>query len=204
MPLEFVITSLIVCAIPGIGVIYTISHALAGGFCRGILAAIGCTLGVAPHVLAAVLGLSGLMQTGATAFEVVRWAGVAYLVFIGVSMLRSGVIHLDASEATTVARSGRSIVGRAIPLNLLNPKLTIFFFAFLQQFVAPNAGILDPHLAVLGGAFMLMTFVVFAAYAWSAAAARAFILGAPRVRLWIQRAMGTIVVGFAARLATER
>lgn len=88
MSVEFLLTSLVVVLIPGTGVVYTISSSIGGGRWCGLVAAVGCTLGIVPHMLAAMLGLSGIMQAGSAAFEVVRWAGVAYLVFMGVSMIR--------------------------------------------------------------------------------------------------------------------
>jgi threonine/homoserine/homoserine lactone efflux protein len=222
---DFLVTSLVVALVPGTGVVYTVSSSIGGGWRRGFFAAVGCTFGVVPHILAALLGLSGVMQAGAVAFETVRWAGVAYLVFMGVSMLRDrDGLRLETDQGSVAepagvprwrsrrsrghervgAGSGR-IMRRAILLNLLNPKLTVFFLAFLPQFLDSPPGLLDPRLVGLSGIFMLMTLVVFVGYAWAAAAARERVLGAPAVRRWIQRSLGALVVGFAARLAvTDR
>ncbi len=202
VPFEFLLTSLIVVLVPGTGVIYTVSSSVGGGRRRGLIAAVGCTLGIVPHMLAAMFGLSGIMQAGSAVFEVVRWAGVAYLVFIGASMIReAGAAPLD--DAPT--GSAGSIVWRGILLNVLNPKLTLFFFAFLPQFLDAPPGLLDPKLIELGAVFMLMTLAVFAAYAFASAAARELVLGAPVARRWIERALGTFLIAFAARLAlTDR
>ena len=204
MSVEFLLTSLVVVLIPGTGVVYTVSSSIGGGRRRGLIAAVGCTLGIVPHMLAAMLGLSGLMQAGSTAFEVVRWAGVAYLVFMGVSMIReAGTAPLDDGDAPA-DRMGR-IVWRGILLNVLNPKLTLFFFAFLPQFLDAPPGLLDPGLIWLGGVFMLMTLAVFAVYALASAAARDLILAAPVARRWVERALGAFLIAFAARLAlTDR
>jgi threonine/homoserine/homoserine lactone efflux protein len=202
---EFMLTSLVVAAVPGTGVVYTISSSIGGGWRRGLFAAIGCTLGVIPHMLAAMLGLSGVMQAGAVAFEAVRWAGVAYLVLMGVSMIRDGgALQLDrAQNASNDAMA--LVVRRAILLNLLNPKLTVFFFAFLPQFLDTPPGLLDARLIGLGAVFMLMTLAVFLVYAWASAAVRDRVLAAPAVLRWAQRSLGTLVIGFAARLAaTDR
>lgn len=209
---EFLLTSLVVVLVPGTGVVFTISTAIAGGWRRGFFAATGCTLGIVPHLLAAMLGLSGVMQAGAVAFETVRWVGVAYLVFMGVSMIRhSGTaLQLDAEPDASGGADGTSapgdspwaLVNRAVLLNLLNPKLTVFFLAFLPQFVDGRPGLLDPRLVGLGGVFMLMTLAVFALYAWVSAAVRERVLATPAVLRWVQRTMGTLVIGFAARLAT--
>jgi len=201
---EFLLTSLVVVVVPGTGVVYTVSSSIGGGWRRGLFAAIGCTLGIVPHVLAAMLGLSGVMQAGAVAFEVVRWVGVAYLVFMGASMIRNGgTFQLDDQSASN--DSTGLVVRRGILLNLLNPKLTVFFFAFLPQFLHTPPGLLDTRLIGLGGVFMLMTLAVFVVYAWASAAIRDRVLGAPVVLRWFRRSLGALVIGFAARLAvTDR
>ena len=169
MSVEFLLTSLVVVVIPGTGVVYTVSSSLVGGRRRGIFAAIGCTLGIVPHLLAAMLGLSGIMQAGAVAFEAVRWAGVAYLVLMGVMMIRSGALPLDDQLDESARRDNMTkVVRRGVLLNLLNPKLTVFFFAFLPQFLNSPPGPLDPRLIGLGGIFMLMTLAVFIGYAFAA------------------------------------
>lgn len=204
MSVEFLLTSLVVVLIPGTGVIYTVSSSVAGGRRRGLIAAVGCTLGIVPHMLAAMLGLSGIMQAGSAVFEAVRWAGVAYLVFMGVSMIReAGTAPLEEGDAPAEAAVG--VVRRGILLNVLNPKLTLFFFAFLPQFLDATPGLLDPRLVYLGAVFMLMTLAVFAVYALASAAARDLLLAAPAARRWMERAFGAVLVAFAARLAlTDR
>jgi len=201
---EFLLTSFVVVLIPGTGVVYTVSSSIAGGRRRGLIAAVGCTLGIVPHMLAAMLGLSGIMQAGSAVFEVVRWAGVAYLVFMGFSMIReAGALPLEDGNAPV--DSAVSVVRRGILLNILNPKLTLFFFAFLPQFLDASPGLLDPALIWLGGVFMLMTLAVFAVYALASAAARDLILSEPMVRRWVERALGAVLIAFAARLAlTDR
>ncbi len=207
MSVEFLLTSLVVVLIPGTGVVYTVSSAIGGGWRRGLFAAIGCTLGIVPHMLAAMLGLSGIMQAGAVAFEAVRWAGVAYLIFMGMSMIRdSGALQLDDQDDQHVSIGSMGlVVRRGILLNLLNPKLTMFFFAFLPQFLDTPPGLLDAGLIWLGGVFMLMTLAVFAVYAYASATVRDRVLRAPVVLRWFQRSLGALLIGFAARLAvTDR
>lgn len=198
--LEFILTSLVVVLIPGIGVVYTVASSLAGGRRRGLFAAIGCTLGIVPHMLAAMLGLSAVMQAGAVAFEVVRWAGVVYLVYMGLTMIRAGGdLRLDDAEPSTVSMG--HVVWRGVLLNLLNPKLTLFFFAFLPQFLETTPGLLDGRLVLLGGVFMLMTLVVFAGYAYLSAAIRDRLLDSLAALTWLQRSLGALLIGFAAKLA---
>jgi threonine/homoserine/homoserine lactone efflux protein len=204
MSAEFLLTSLVVVLIPGTGVIYTISSAIGGGRRRGLFAAVGCTLGIVPHMLAAMLGLSAILQAGSVVFEVVRYAGVAYLVFMGVSMIRdAGAAALDNENPSIEPMS--VVVWRGILLNVLNPKLTLFFFAFLPQFLDVSPGLFDPRLIWLGTVFMLMTLAVFAVYAYASAAVRDLVIAAPVTRRWIERALGALLIGFAARLAlTDR
>jgi threonine/homoserine/homoserine lactone efflux protein len=204
MSIEFLLTSLIVVLIPGTGVVYTVSSSISGGWRRGLFAAVGCTLGIVPHILAALLGLSAIMQTGAVVFEVVRWAGVAYLIFIGISMIHNaGTLPLDDGDVSDDTMN--RVIWRGILLNILNPKLTVFFFAFLPQFLDAPPGLLDAKLVGLGGVFMLMTLAVFAIYALVSAAVRDLVLAAPVVRKWLERTLGAFLIGFAAKLAfTDR
>jgi threonine/homoserine/homoserine lactone efflux protein len=198
------LTSLVVALVPGTGAVYTVSSAIGDGWRRGMSASVGCTLGIVPHILAALLGLSAIMQAGAVAFEVVRWAGVAYLVFMGASMIReAGALSLDGGE--TSAGPAGVVVRRGILLNILNPKLTVFFFAFLPQFLDASPGLLDLELIWLGAVFMLVTLTVFAAYAFASAAVRDLVLAAPVARRWAERLLGGFLIAFAARLAlTDR
>jgi len=200
-PLAFLATSLVVVVIPGTGVVFSVSTAIGSGWRRGSLAAVGCTLGIVPHLAAAALGLSGLMQASAEAFEVVRWVGVAYLAFLGLGMIRSSG-SLTGLEDQDHSASAITTVRRGILLNLLNPKLTVFFFAFLPQFLATPPTVLDPRLLGLSGVFMAMTLAVFLVYAAFAAAVRDRVLSTPRLLGMIERSLGVVLLGFAARLAT--
>ena len=204
MSVEYLLTSLVVVLIPGTGVVYTVSSSIGGGRRRGLFAAVGCTLGIVPHMLAAMLGLSGIMQAGSVVFEVVRWAGVAYLVYMGLSMIRhAGDLPMDGGAATSDPAG--PIVRRGVLLNVLNPKLTLFFFAFLPQFLDAPPGLLDAELIWLGGIFMLMTLAVFTAYVFASAAIRDLVLAAPVARRCIERAFGAFLICFAAKLAaTDR
>jgi len=200
-PMAFLLTSLIVVVIPGTGVVFSVSTAIASGWRRGSLAAVGCTLGIVPHLVAAAVGLSGLMQASAEAFEVVRWVGVAYLAYLGIGMIRSSG-SLSGLDDPGPSAAAATTVRRGILLNLLNPKLTVFFFAFLPQFLATPPTLLDPRLLGLSGVFMAMTLAVFLVYAAFAAAVRDRVLSTPRLLRTIERSLGVALLGFAARLAT--
>ncbi|MBI5088186.1 MAG: LysE family translocator [Actinobacteria bacterium] len=201
VPPEFVVTSVVVSLLPGTGVFYTVSSAIGGGWNRGLWASIGCTFGIVPHVLAAMLGLSGVMQIGATVFDVIRWAGVIYLVTMGVAMMRAPADALVRGTDSAVGQA--AVARRAVVLNLLNPKLTVFFFAFLPQFVDPSPGLVDRHLLALALVFMLITLVVFLGYAAAAAALRQRVLEAPAVRRFVQRTLGGLLVAFGIKLAAD-
>ena len=198
-PPAFLVTSLVVVMIPGTGVVYSVSTAVSAGWQRGSAAALGCTLGIVPHLAAASLGLSGLMQASAEAFEVVRWIGVAYLAYLGIGMMRStgSLADLNDDQRSTV----RATILRGVLLNLLNPKLTIFFLAFLPQFLSSPPGLLDPRLLGLSGVFMAMTLAVFLVYAALAAGIRQRILSSPKVLRRIEQSLGLALLGFAAQLA---
>src|SRR5215475_737476 len=162
MTLSFLLTSLIVVASPGTGVLYTLAVALTLGARPSIAAAFGCTLGIVPHMLAAMLGLAAILHTSALAFAALKWCGVAYLLYMAWQALReTGALALHAEPSQ---KSDRRVIVTAVLINILNPKLSIFFFAFLPQFIAAD----EPHpvarLLELSGVFMAMTFAVFALY----------------------------------------
>lgn len=198
--LEFLITSLIVVLIPGTGVIYTVSTGLVAGRRASLFAALGCTLGIVPHLLATVLGLAALLHSSALAFQTLKYAGVAYLFYVAWATWRDSSAF--AVEAGQVARSSASaVVIKAFLLNILNPKLTIFFLAFLPQFVTPDAARPLLQLFALSGVFMAMTFVVFVAYGLLAHAFRHAVIESPRVQAWLRRGFAAAFVGLGANLA---
>lgn len=196
---EFLITTLVVVASPGTGVVYTLAAGLGRGGRASVVAAFGCTLGIVPHLAAAMMGLAALLHTSAVAFAAVKWAGVAYLLYMAWKTLgERGPLDVEAAKE---ARSDLAIVGEGIVVNLLNPKLSIFFFAFLPQFMAVD----DPtpllSMGWLGAVFMVATFVVFAIYGLFAAALRDRVLRAPRVLAWMRRTFAAAFVALGARLA---
>lgn len=198
--LEFLITSLIVVLIPGTGVIYTVSTGLVAGRRASLFAALGCTLGIVPHLLATVLGLAALLHSSALAFQTLKYAGVAYLFYVAWATWRDSSAF--AVEAGQAARSSASaVVIKAFLLNILNPKLTIFFLAFLPQFVTPDAARPLLQLFALSGVFMAMTFVVFVAYGLLAHAFRHAVIESPRVQAWLRRGFAAAFVGLGANLA---
>lgn len=203
MSLEFLITSFIVVASPGTGVLYTLAAGLSRGSRASVVAAFGCTLGIVPHMAAAILGLAALLHTSALAFETFKYLGVAYLLYMAWNTLRErGALSVDKE---TSARTAAQVTVEAVLINILNPKLSIFFLAFLPQFVSTDEAHPLPHMLALSGVFMLMTFVVFAAYGLFAASVRDHVISRPRVMTWMRRTFAGAFAVLGAKLAfTER
>jgi threonine/homoserine/homoserine lactone efflux protein len=197
--IEFLITSLIVVASPGTGVLYTLAAGLSRGSRASVVAAFGCTLGIVPHMAAAILGLAAILHTSALAFQTFKYLGVAYLLYMAWNALREhGALRV---ERTVDARSALQVTVTAVLINILNPKLSIFFLAFLPQFVSAS----EPHpvsqMLWLSAVFMLMTFAVFVGYGLFAASIRTHIISRPRILTWMRRTFAGAFVALGARLA---
>jgi threonine/homoserine/homoserine lactone efflux protein len=197
--IDFLITSLVVVLIPGTGVLFTISTGLALGKRASIFAALGCTAGIVPHLLATVLGLAAILHMGAVAFQALKFAGAAYLLYLAYATWRDKEA-LTVDKEPTMA-SAKSLVTRAFLLNILNPKLSIFFLAFLPQFVAQDAPSPLLQLFTLSGIFMLMTFVVFVMYGLLANGFRNAVINSPRVKSWLRRSFAAAFAGLGLNLA---
>ena len=201
--LEFLITSLIVVLIPGTGVVFTVSTGLVQGRRASAFAALGCTAGILPHLLATALGLAALMHTSAIAFQALKYAGVAYLIYLAYATWTDKAAFVV--EDVPSKRTALGIVIKAILLNILNPKLTIFFLAFLPQFVEPGASPPLAQLLVLSGVFMAMTFAVFVVYGLLAHTFRSAVIESPRVQSWLRHGFAATFAGLGVQLAlTER
>ena len=199
MGIEFLATSLIVIVSPGTGVLYTLAAGLSRGSRASLVAAFGCTLGIVPHMTAAILGLAALLHTSALAFQTLKYLGVAYLLYMAWHALREhGVLRVEQQVS---ARSALQVTVTAILINILNPKLSIFFLAFLPQFVSAQ----DPHplerMLMLSAVFMLMTFVVFVGYGLFAAWVRKHVISRPRVLTWMRRTFAGAFVLLGIKLA---
>lgn len=201
MSLAFLVTSLVIVATPGTGALYTIASGLTRGARASVLAAFACTLGTVPHLLAAVTGLAAVLHASGVAFQTIKYLGVAYLLWMAWSTWRdTGALSVEAGDGPT---SRRQVIASGITLNLLNPKLTIFFFAFLPQFVPAGTSHEVARMLLLSAVFMAMTFVVFTAYGVCAAALRDRVLSRPRVVRRIRQAFAASFVALSARLAVE-
>jgi threonine/homoserine/homoserine lactone efflux protein len=198
---EFLLTTLILVVTPGIGVLYTVAAGLARGAKAGVLAAFACTLGILPHVAAAITGLAALLHTSAVAFQVVKYLGVAYLLYMAWSTFRDRGALTVEEDATP--RSAREVIVSGVLVNILNPKLSIFFVAFLPQFVESGSPAL-PQLLALSAVFMGATFVVFAGYGLFAAAIRQHVISRPQVLIWMRRVFGGAFLALGAKLAATQ
>src|ERR1700757_984882 len=199
MSLSFLLTSLIVVVSPGTGVLYTLAAALTRGAWASVAAAFGCTLGILPHMLAAMLGLAAVLHTSALAFSALKWCGVVYLLYMAWQTLRErGALAVAAP--VDEARQRRVIVTGFL-INILNPKLSIFFLAFLPQFIAANEAYPLARMLELSATFMAMTFVVFVVYGLFAGAVRDRVVTRPRVMTWLRRAFAGGFALLGAKLA---
>jgi threonine/homoserine/homoserine lactone efflux protein len=199
LSIEFLLTSLIIVASPGTGVLYTLAAGLSRGSRASVVAAFGCTLGIVPHMAAAIMGLAALLHTSALAFETLKYLGVAYLLYMAWNALKEkGALSVEKEVGS---RSATQVIVSAILINILNPKLSIFFFAFLPQFVSAD----EPHplsrMFELSGVFMLLTFAVFVGYGLFAASIRNHVISRPQVLTWMRRTFAAAFVALGAKLA---
>lgn len=199
MSIEFLLTTLIVVISPGTGVLYTLATGLTRGARASILAAFACTLGIIPHMAAAITGLAALLHTSALAFEILKYLGVAYLLYMAWTTLReTGAL---AVPKETAPKSARQVIVTGILINILNPKLSIFFFAFLPQFVSTTEANALPQMLELSFVFMAITFVIFVGYGLFAAAIRNHVISRPRVLTWMRRTFAAAFIALGAKLA---
>ena len=199
MSIDFLVTSLIVVVSPGIGVLYTLATGLSRGSRASIVAAFGCTLGIVPHMAAAIMGLAALLHTSALAFQTLKYLGVAYLLYMAWLTLREhGALKIESQVS---AKSAAQVIVHAILINILNPKLSIFFFAFLPQFVSADESQPLLRMSELSAVFMLQTFVVFVGYGLFAAAIRRHVISRPAVLTWMRRAFAGAFAALGAKLA---
>ena len=199
---QFLLTSLVVVIAPGTGVLYTLALGLGQGRRAAFAAAIGCTFGIVPHLAAAILGLAAILHTSAVLFTLVKFAGVAYLLYLAWSALsEGGALRVDPDRRRD---SDWQIARRGALINILNPKLSVFFLALLPPFLSGNSATATAEMALLGGVFMAMTFAVFVAYGVFAAQAREWLLSSDRIMRWLNRSFAAIFAALAGRLALER
>ncbi|TNB47524.1 LysE family translocator [Martelella lutilitoris] len=203
MSIEFLITALIVVLAPGTGVVYTLATGLAQGRMASVAAAFGCTLGIIPAILASVFGLAALFHTSALLFQTVKFAGVAYLLYLAWQTLKDrGTLRVSGEG--TPRRSLLAIARNGFLINILNPKLSVFFLAFLPQFVSPAAASPILEMLVMSAVFMAMTFAVFVLYGQFSGLMRDRVLSSDRAMAWMRRSVALAFAGFGVKLALSR
>lgn len=192
MTIDYLITSIIVILLPGTGVIYTLAIGLGRGFRPSIAAAFGCTLGILPAALASIVGLAAILHTSALAFQVIKYLGIAYLLYMAWNILKSdGALSIDEDRAideNRVETSTLRTITNGMLLNVLNPKLSLFFLAFLPQFLPVGATNTTGTLVILAAIFMALTFIIFVGYGAFASLARNYVISRPKVMTWCKRA----------------
>ena len=203
MGTDFFIITLIVVATPGTGALFTIATGLSEGRRKALVAAVGCTLGILPHMTAAITGLAAILHGSALAFNLVKACGVAYLIYMAVGLMRSKQTNA-AGEAKQLT-SDVAIIRRAILINLLNPKLSLFFLAFMPQFIDPEGTDALARMMTASFIFIALTLGVFAVYGLFASSLRNQVIARPHIMTRINRTFGLAFLAMAARLAlTER
>ena len=199
---QFLLTALVVVIAPGTGVIFTIAMGLGRGPRAALWSAIGCTLGIMPALFAAALGLAAVMHTSALLFNAMKIAGVLYLLYLAwQSVKEGGSLSVRAERGTS---SGWTICRRAALINILNPKLSVFFLALLPPFLSGAPEAATHEMFLLGSIFMLLTFVIFVMYGFFAAQARDVLLSSERAMRWLNRGFSAVFVMLAGRLAMEK
>jgi len=180
-------------------VLFTLAAGLSRGWRASVVAAFGCTLGIVPHMAAAIMGLAAVLHASALAFQVLKILGVAYLLWMAwVTLKEHGALRIDRAVD---ARSALQVIVHAILINILNPKLSIFFLAFLPQFVSAGETAPLARMLELSLVFMLLTFAVFVVYGIFAAAVRRHVISRPAVLTWIRRCFAGAFAALGAKLA---
>lgn len=195
---EFLITSLIVVVSPGTGAIYTIATGLSQGIKASLIAAIACTLGIIPHIFISILGLAFVFTISTQMFMILKFLGVTYLLYMAwLALKEKGTFQFEKND---IQYSTLKIINHAIFINLFNPKLPLFFLAFLPQFISRNTT--QPLLDMLGLSliFMLITLVVFIFYGYFAAMMRQHVLGKPIVLKWLRCIFALSFISLSVKL----
>ena len=201
--LQFLLTAFVVVIAPGTGVVYTLAMGLGRGRGAALAAALGCTFGIVPALLAAILGVAAVLHTSALLFNIVKFAGVAYLLWMAWGAVRqTGALAVRPAER--IDESLWRVAWRGVLLNVLNPKLSIFFLALLPPFLSGDPARVTVEMSVLGLVFMAMTFAVFVIYGLFAGVVRARLLASQRAMAWLNRSFAAVFAALAGRLALER
>ena len=200
--LAYLAAATVLVLIPGPGTAWIVAQTVAGGTRRGVQAGLGLETATLIHALAAGLGLSALLATSAMAFEVLKYAGAAYLVWLGIKTWREKSVAPIAF--VPAASNGRHVYRRSVLTGVLNPKVAVFFLAFLPQFVHPERGLVWLQFIVLGLLLSIIGFSNSCVLAFAIGRFGRRLSGNPRIARWRQRLMGTVFVGLGVRLAVQQ
>lgn len=200
----FVSAGLLLNLTPGPDMAYIAARSAAGGIRAGVAATFGITAGCVVHTIAAAAGLSLVLATSATAFAAVKWCGAFYLVVAGIRLVHGALRAREhASAAASLAPAGAArVVREAFVINVLNPKVAVFFLAFLPQFIDADAPSKALSFLLLGCLFNVNSLFVNLPVAWLAARAGRRVRGSPVAERWLRGMVGALFVLLAARLAT--
>ena len=206
LPLETVLTfftaSLLLGLAPGPDNIFVLTQSTLHGRSAGLLVMLGLCTGLVVHSLAVALGAAAILQTSVLAFTVLKLAGAAYLLSLAWGALRAGAASLPTTAAQAPAAG--ALYRRGIIMNITNPKVAIFFLAFLPQFADPARGSVAVQIMLLGGLFIVATILVFGGVALAAGSLRQWLLRSERSQVVLNRVAGLVFIGLAARLATAQ
>ena len=199
LSLEFLLTSFVVVVTPGTGVLFTVSTGLSQGKMASFYASVGCTLVIVPHMVVAGLGLAATLHAGALAFQILKVLGVIYLLYLAVMTWRDRSAFRVDDRAKP--ESPFKLIVKAILLNSLNPKLTLFFLAFLPQFIEAGSAQYLFNFSMLSALFMAMTLAVFVGYGLLAHSFRQLVVGSTAIQAGLRRGFAIAFVLMAAKLA---
>lgn len=198
---------------PGPDNLFVLMQSIQRGWRVGIAVVVGLCLGVVVHTTAVALGLAAVFAASSIAFTVLKWCGAAYLAYLAWGAWRAPVAADASAGGAAASRSGRAdiagtdllvMVRRGVVMNLTNPKVLIFFLAFLPQFADPAIGPVGPQIFVFGAVFILAAFLVFGAIALFSGAFGNLLLRSPRAQFWLNKITAVVFVGLAVKLATAQ
>jgi threonine/homoserine/homoserine lactone efflux protein len=202
--LAYLAAAVVLVIIPGPGTAWIIAQTVAGGTARGLRAGLGLETATLIHALAAGFGLSALLATSALAFEVLKYAGALYLVWLGIKSWRSSSDAVTDDLHPVPSRSNGGVYWRSVVTGVLNPKVALFFLAFLPQFVHPERGLVWLQFLVLGALLSMIGFCNSAMLSTMIGRFGRHLRGTGRFARWRQRLLGTFFIGLGLRLAIQQ
>jgi threonine/homoserine/homoserine lactone efflux protein len=202
--LSFTLGAVLITATPGPDNLMVLGMGVSKGRRQGVAFGLGCALGCLSHTALAVMGVSAMVAASPWAFTALKWIGGAYLVWLGVNVLRHAGEGAQVGSTLPEQASLRELFLKGMFANAINPKVVLFFLSFLPQFVVPAQGGIGVQLGVLGLVFTLQAAVLFGLLAWFAGSIGAWLGRRPRAGVWLDRMAGTVFVGLGLRMVISR